>query len=80
MRGPIVHASKETEKPKNLEDEFQHSSWVCFTPRGFLCCWFTTLVKSSRHAGNLFVLLVYYHSEGLKARWESFCAAGLLPQ
>ena len=36
-------------------------------------CRFTTLVKDSRHAWRL---LVYYLSEGFKARLE---AAGLLP-
>ena len=36
-------------------------------------CWFTTLVKYSRHAWSL---LVYYLSEGFEACLE---AAGLLP-
>ena len=51
-------------------------------------CWFTTLVKDSRHAWRLLVyylsegfkhawrLLVYYLSEGFKACLE---ATGLLP-
>ena len=44
----------------------------------FLVCWFTILVKDSRHAGSLLGLLVYYLSEGFKAGWESSWFACLL--
>ena len=37
----------------------------------FLVCWFTILVRDSRHAGSLLGLLVYYLSDGFKACWES---------
>ena len=44
-----------------------------------LGCWFTSLMKESRQAGSLLGLLVYYLSEVVKAGWESFRSAGLLP-
>ena len=40
---------------------------------------FTTLVMESRQAGSLLGLLVYHRSEVVKAGWESFRSAGLLP-
>ena len=42
-------------------------------------CQFTTLVKDSRHAWSASGLLVYYLSEGFKARLECFRSTGLLP-
>ena len=60
---------------------------VYYLNEGFKACWFTTLMKDSRHWFTILIktqgILVYYLNEGFKVCWFTTLKdsrhAGLLP-